>query len=300
LGIYLDKLEALQIFSAIAESGGFAAAARRLRTPPQSATRAIAGLESELGVQLLQRTTRSVRLTEQGAAYLASCRRTLAELRAAEDLIKGTLTEPQGTLVITAPVVFGRIHVVPIVTALLRRNPRLAVRLALIDRSIDLVEEGIDVAVRIGDLADSTLRAIEVGTVRYVLVASPAYLSARGMPASPKDLHRHELILFTGASANDEWRIGSGGQRGMRIRPRMSVNSADAAISAAEAGFGITRVLSYQVTAAVAAGRLQRVLDDAGPPPVPVTLLFQAGRSASANVRSFIDRAKEYFRSQTL
>jgi DNA-binding transcriptional LysR family regulator len=224
----------------------------------------------------------------------------LGELRAAEDSIKGTLTEPQGTLVVTAPVAFGRIHVVPIVTALLQRNPRLAVRLALIDRSIDLVEEGIDVAVRIGELADSALRAIQVGAVRSVLVASPAYLQARGVPVSPQDLRRHELIVFTAASPSDEWRFGAGGKRSVRIRPRMSVNTADAAISAAEAGFGITRVLSYQVSAPVGAGRLQRILDEEAPPPVPVTLLFQAGRAASPNVRSFIDRAKEYFRSQTL
>jgi DNA-binding transcriptional LysR family regulator len=160
----------------------------------------------------------------------------LGELRAAEDSIKGTLTEPQGTLVVTAPVAFGRIHVVPIVTALLQRNPRLAVRLALIDRSIDLVEEGIDVAVRIGELADSALRAIQVGAVRSVLVASPAYLQARGVPVSPQDLRRHELIVFTAASPSDEWRFGAGGKRSVRIRPRMSVNTADAAISAAEAG----------------------------------------------------------------
>jgi DNA-binding transcriptional LysR family regulator len=300
LGINLDKLEALRIFNSIAESGGFAAAARRLRISPQSATRAIAALESELGVQLLQRTTRSVRLTDEGSTYLASCRRMLAELRATEDSIKGTLTEPQGTLVVTAPLVFGRIHVVPIVTTVLHRNPRLAVRLALIDRTVDLVEEGIDIAVRIGELADSALRAIEVGAVRYVLVASPAYLKARGVPASPKDLQRHELILFTAATPSDEWRFGAGGKRRVRVRPRLSVNAADAAISAAEAGFGITRVLSYQVSAAVADGRLQRILDGEGPTPVPVTLLFQAGRGASPNVRSFIDRAKEYFRSQTL
>jgi DNA-binding transcriptional LysR family regulator len=251
-------------------------------------------------VQLLHRTTRSVRLTDAGVTYLGSCRRTLADLRAAEDTLRGTLSEPQGTLVVTAPVVFGRIHVVPIVTTLLHRNPRLNIRVVLIDRTLDLVEEGIDIAVRIGDLADSTSRAVEVGAVRYVLVASPAYLKAHGIPATPQDLRRHELILFTAASPSDEWRFGPSGKRSVRIRPRLSVNAADAAISAAESGFGITRVLSYQVSAAVAAGRLQRILDDEGPPPVPVTLLFQAGRSASSNVRSFIDRAKEYFRSLTL
>jgi DNA-binding transcriptional LysR family regulator len=296
----VDKLEALQVFAAIADAGGFSAAARRLRMSPQSVTRAVAGLESQLGVRLLHRTTRSVRLTEQGATFLASCRQVLSELRSAEDAVRGTLSEPQGRLVVTAPVAFGRIHIVPIVTALLIRNPRLSVRLALIDRTIQLVEEGIDVAVRIGELADSALRAVEVGHVRYVLVASPAYLQLHGVPDNPEDLQRHELIMFTGAGASDEWRFGPGGKRGVRVRARMSVNTADAAITAAEAGFGITRVLSYQASSAITGGRLRRLLDAEAPPAVPVTLLFEGGRSASANVRGFVDQAKDYFRTATL
>jgi DNA-binding transcriptional LysR family regulator len=296
----LDKFEALQVFTAIADSGGFSAAARRLRLSPQSVTRAVAGLEGQLGVRLLHRTTRSVRLSEEGVTFLASCRQVLSELRAAEDAVRGTLSEPQGQLVVTAPVAFGRLHVVPIVTALLMRNPRLSVRLALIDRTIQLVEEGIDVAVRIGELADSSLRAVEVGHVRYVLVASPAYLKLHGVPQTAEDLHLHELIMFTGVRSSDEWRFGPGEKRGVRVRARMSVNTADAAISAAEAGFGITRVLSYQASASIAGGRLQRVLDAESPPAVPVTLLFEGGRSASPNVRGFVDLAKEYFRTASL
>ncbi len=263
-------------------------------------TRAVASLERQIGVRLLHRTTRSVRLTEEGATFLSACRQVLSQLRAAEDAVRGTLSEPQGQLVVTAPVALGRLHVVPIVAALLIRNPRLSVRLALIDRTIQLVEEGIDVAVRIGELADSALRSVEVGHVRYVLVASPAYLEAHGVPQTPEDLHLHELIMFTGVSSSDEWRLGPGGNRGVRVRARLSVNTADAAISAAEAGFGITRVLSYQASAAIAAGRLQRVLDSEAPPAVPVTLLFEGGRSASPNVRGFIDQAKEYFRTASL
>ena len=282
------------------DAGGFAAAARRLRVSPQSVTRAIAQLERQLGVQLLKRTTRSVRLTEEGTAFLNASRQVLSELRAAEDAVMGTLSEPQGTLVVTAPVAFGRIHVVPIVTALLLRNPRLTVRLALIDRTIQLVEEGIDVAVRIGELPDSSLRAVEVGSVRYVLVASPAYLQAHGVPATLDDLRRHELIMPTAVSLSDEWRFGPGGKRSVRVRARLSVNTADAAISAAETGLGITRVLSYQASLGIAAGRLRLVLDSEAPPAVPITLLFQSGRSASPNVRGFIEQAKEYFRTATL
>ena len=280
--------------------GSFGAAARRLRVSPQSATRAVAYLESELGVRLLNRTTRSVRLTEEGARFLAACRQVLADLRAAEDSLKGTLPEPQGSLVVSAPVVFGRIHVVPIVTAVLLRNPRLSVRLALIDRTTELVEEGIDVAVRIGELPDSSVHAVQIGTIQYVIVASPGYLQRHGAPAAPTDLQRHELIMFTAASTCDEWLFGRGGKRGVRVRPRMSVNTADAAISAAEAGFGIARVLSYQVTAAVGAGRLVRILDSEAPPSVPVSLIFQTGRDRSPNVRTFIDQSKEYFRSHPL
>jgi len=249
-------------------------------------------------VQLLHRTTRSVRLTEEGATYLASCRQTLAELHAAEDAIKGIPAEPQGTLVVSAPVVFGRIHVVPIVTALLHQNPRLSARLALIDRTVDLAEEGIDVAIHVGEPEDSSLQAIGVGAVRYMLVASPTYLQAHGTPAAPAELRRHELIVIAGAATGHEWRFGPGTKR--TVRGRMSVNTADAAIAAAEAGFGITRALSYQVAAAIAVGRLRQILASESPPPVPVTLLAQAARSGSPNVRSFIDQAKKYFRTQTL
>lgn len=296
----MDKFQALRIFTAIADSGGFSAAARQLRVSPQAATRAMAQLEEQLGVQLLQRTTRSVRLTDDGAAFLSRSRQVLADLREAEQEVMGAKTEPHGTLVLTAPVAFGRIHVVPIVVALLQRHARLAVRLLLIDRTIQLVEEGIDVAVRIGELADSALRAIRVGEVRQVLAASAAYLEGHSVPQTPADLQRHELIMFASTNARDEWRFGPDGKQAVRVRARLLVNTADAAIAAAEGGLGITRVLSYQVSAAIAAGRLRSVLESHSTAASPVNLLFQDGRRDSANVRSFIEQAKEYFRTAVL
>jgi DNA-binding transcriptional LysR family regulator len=185
------------------------------------------------------------------------------------------------------------------VTELLRRHPRLSARLLLVDRVIRLVEEGIDVAVRIGELADSALRAVRLGEVRRVLVASPAYLEARGEPSTVADLRHHEIIAFTGVSGSDEWRFGPAGSTTVQVRPRLVVNGADAAIGAAESGLGITRVLSYQVSPHLADGRLRSVLDGAVPPPLPIHLLFQAGRGTSPNVREFVERAKLRLRQQS-
>jgi DNA-binding transcriptional LysR family regulator len=291
----MDRLDALAAFVAVADKGGFAAAARHLRLSPPAVTRAIAGLERRLGTPLFMRTTRSVRLTDEGAAYLARCRPALADLAEAERVVMGTRSEPRGTLVITAPVVFGRLHVVPVIAALLRKHRRLAVRLLLIDRVVHLVEEGIDVAVRIGALADSALRAVRIGEVRRICVASPAYLRAHGTPAAAADLRRHAVLAFAGIDASDEWRFGADGKTVVKVEPRLSVNGADAVIAAAVQGLGVTRVLSYQVRAEIAAGRLRRVLDDEAPPPVPIHLVFQANRAGAPTVRAFIEHAKAYF-----
>lgn len=292
----MDRLSTLAAFVTIADKGSFAAAAREHRVSPQAITRAVAGLEARLGVRLLQRTTRSVRLTDEGALFLARCRQPLADLGDAERAIVGAGAEPQGSLVVTAPVVFGRMHVLPIVAELLRRHPRLVVRLVLIDRFAQLVEEGIDVAVRIGELADSALRAVKVGEVCRVLVASPAYLEARGAPSRLADLRHHDVIAFTGISASDKWRFGRNSRTSVQVSPRLIVNGADAAIGAAAAGLGICRVLSYQVADELAAGRLRTVLDEAAPPPVPVNLVFHGARADAPNVRGFLDAAKARFR----
>jgi DNA-binding transcriptional LysR family regulator len=291
----MDRLDMLRTFVAVADHASFAEAARRLRVSPTAASRAVAALELDLGTPLLRRTTRSVRLTDEGAAYLERCRAALTELDDAALALRGTGALPGGNLVVTAPVTFGRIHILPIATSLLRSHPQLDIELTLIDRVVRLVDEGIDVAVRIGDLSDSALHALKVAEVRRVLVASPGYLAARGTPVNVPALHDHALISFTEIDRAHEWRFGATGKTAIRIEPRLTVNSADAAIAAAVDGVGIARVLSYQAREAVASGRLVTLLDEAAPPPAPVHLVYQANRRGSVNMRAFIDAARAHF-----
>ncbi len=292
----MDRLDAMRAFATVADRGSFAEAARRLRLSPAAVTRAVAQLEDQLGLLLLHRTTRSVRLTERGALYLEACRQILADLADADRLVRGEDAQPRGTMRVAAPLMFGRLHVLPVVQQLLRDHPGLAVRLMLSDRTVHLVEEGIDVAVRIGDLADSALTALKVGEVRRVLVASPAYLAARGTPETPAMLAGHDLISFESMDATDDWRF-AGSQARVRLEPRLYVNSADASIAAAEAGLGITRTLSYQVDAAVRAGRLRLVLAPYAPPALPVHIVYPARRLGSANVAAFVQAARRYLRA---
>lgn len=291
----MDRLEMLRTFVAVADQASFAEAARRMRISPTAASRAVAALEQSLGTALLRRTTRSVRLTEEGAAYLERCRAALADLDDAALALRGAGAAPGGTLVITAPVTFGRLHILPIATALLREHPALKVELTLIDRVVRLVDEGIDVAVRIGDLSDSSLHALKVAEVRRVVVASPAYLAARGTPSSITALHDHSLIAFTELDRGHEWRFGPAGKPAIRIEPRLAANTADAAIAAAIEGVGIARVLSYQAMDAIGSGSLVTLLDGFAPPVAPVHLVYQASRRASVNVRAFIDAARARF-----
>jgi DNA-binding transcriptional LysR family regulator len=295
IGIIMDRLEMLRTFVAVADLESFAGAARRLRISPTAASRAVSALEASLGTMLLRRTTRSVRVTGEGAAYLERCRAALADLDDAALALRGDSAMPVGTLVVTAPVTFGRLHILPIATALLRAHGALRVELALIDRIVRLVDEGVDVAVRIGDLSDSALHALKVAEVRRVLVASPAYLAARGAPANVAALHDHALISFTELDRAQEWRFGAGGKPAIRVEPRLTVNTADAAIAAAIDNLGITHVLSYQALDAIASGQLVTLLDDVAPPPIPVHLVYQANRRASVNVRAFIDAARLHF-----
>ena len=296
----MDRLDMLRTFVAVADQVSFAEAARRLRISPTAASRAIAALEQSLGTALLRRTTRSVRLTDEGAAYLERCRAALADLDDAALALRGAGATPGGTLVITAPVTFGRLHILPIATALLREHPALKIELTLIDRVVRLVDEGIDVAVRIGDLSDSSLHAFKVAEVRRVVVASPAYLAAHGTPASITALHDHALIAFTELDRGHEWRFGPTGKPAIRIEPRLAANTADAAIAAAIEGVGIARVLSYQAMDAIGSGSLVTLLDGFAPPAVPVHLVYQASRRASVNVRAFIDAARARFEQRDL
>lgn len=296
----MDRLEMLRTFVAVAERASFAEAARRLRISPTAASRAVAVLEESLGTVLLRRTTRSVRLTEAGAVYLDRCRLALAELDDAALMLRGEGATPGGTMLVAAPVAFGRLHVLPIVTALLREHPALNVELTLVDRVVRLVDEGIDVAVRIGALSDSALHALKVAEVRGMLVASKNYLARHGTPTTIAALRDHALISFTEIDRAQEWRFGTGTKALIRIDPRLTVNTADAAIAAAVDGLGIARVLSYQARDAIAAGQLVSLPDPFVQQPAPVHLVFQANRRASVNVRAFIDLARDHFGSLDL
>lgn len=291
----MDRLDAIRAFLAVAERASFAAAARSLRWSPAAATRAVAMLEAELGIALFHRTTRVVRLTEPGALYAEHCRRILADLEAARSLVRGEDAAPRGTLAVTAPVVFGRLHVMPIAEALVAAHAELSIRLTFVDRVTHLVEEGFDIAVRIGVLPDSALVAVPLTKVVRVVVASPVYLAERGEPGSPADLRRHAIIAFDGMDATDAWRFAGAAPSSVSVAPRLVVNGADAAIGAALRGQGITRVLSYQVADALAEGRLRRLLHAHEPPALPVSLVFQAGRRGSPNIAAFVREARARF-----
>jgi DNA-binding transcriptional LysR family regulator len=296
----MDGLTALRAFIAVAQRQSFAEAARDMRVSPTAVSRAVAALEEDLGVALLRRTTRSVSLTSEGAAYLERCRVAVDELDDAARSLRGENAEPRGTLIITAPIVFGRTYILPIVSGLLRAHPQLDVQLTLTDRVIRLAEEGIDVAVRIADLADSALHAVQLGKVRRVLVASPNYLAQRGAPTGPAQLRDHDLIAFNGFTANGEWRFPQWGRRGIRCEARLLTDCVEAAIEAALNDLGIARALNYQVDQHVRAGRLVYLLPEFDSPPVPVNLLFQSNRRGSPNARALIAAAQAYFRSHPL
>ena len=295
----MDKLRILRTFISVAEHVSFAEAARRLHMSPTTVSRAIAALEAELGIQLFRRTTRSVRLTDEGAEFLRRCQTGIADIDMAFDAVRTGRAVPRGTLTITAPVMFGRLHVLPIVEELLRQHTDLQIRLLLLDRMVHMVDEGVDLAVRIAELPDSSLHSLPVGKVRRVFSASPTYLAAHGRPASLSDLRNHDLIgLEDEAGPHRGWGLDSVKQS--RRAARFFVNNVDAAIAAAVAGLGVVRTLTYQITDHVAAGRLECVLADHATPVLPVSLLFQSGRRSHPNVRAFIDVAKRYFQDAEL
>lgn len=295
----MDRIVHMQTFVAIAETGGFARAARRLGVSPPVVTRAVASLEAHLGGQLLTRTTRKVRLTEVGARYLEDCRRLLAELEDVESAVRGAHTEPRGVLNVTASMTFGRLYVAPLILEFLDQHPRVSVRAVLNDSVLDLVDEGLDVAVRIAHLADSSFTALRVGEVRRVLCASPSYLRARGVPKSPEDLAEHDVVVFSQERSAAAWSFdGPKGRLSVRPRSRFVVNVSEVGIQAALAGRAITRVLSYMVAPELRAGRLRLVLEDYEPEPLPIHLVYREGRRAPARVRAFVDFASQRLRRQ--
>jgi len=286
----MDRLQAMTAFVAVAELRGFAPAARRLRRSPSAVTRLVASLEQRLSIRLLQRTTRSVALTDAGARYLDRARRILAAVEEAEGAARAERTEPAGRFVVAAPSLFGRREVAPLVSDFLARHPGVYGELDLADRMVNLVEDGVDVAVRIGVLDDSSLVARKVGETRRVVVGSPRYLASRKKPRSPADLRSHAIVHFRALSPSPEWRFLRGGrEERVQLTPRFSTNSADAAIAHAERGGGLAMVLGYQVMDAVKAGRLEVVLPGFEPQPLPIQLVYPGTRLVSANVRAFVD-----------
>ncbi len=290
----MDRLGNLEVFVAAAESGSFTQAARRLGKAPAAVTRAIAALEGRTGLRLFNRTTRAVALTEAGARYLDQARRALAEIAALELTAAGDQAVPRGTLTITAPEMFGRMHVLPIAMDFMAAHPAIEISLVLLNRIaayVSFVEEGIDLGVRIAHLADSTLRAIQVGHVRRVCCASPAYLARRGAPQRIEELAEHDAIVTTGVRPNAERWLFERAKKTVVVKPRLTVNSVQAALDAATAGHGIGRPFSYQAAPLIADGKLVQLFEDAPEPPVPIHIVHPAGRHLPPKTRLFIDRA---------
>jgi DNA-binding transcriptional LysR family regulator len=287
----MDRLDGMAVFVAVADLRGFAPAARKLGLSPSVVTRQIAALEERLKARLLQRTTRSVTLTDAGARFLERARRILSDLAEAEGAAQAERTAPTGRLVVAAPLVFGRVHVAPLMSAYLARYPAVTSELLLGDRMANLIEDGIDAAVRIGKLEDSTLVARTVGATRRVVVGAPKYLARHKQPRRPEDLAGHRIAHFTALGAQPEWRFGPAGEQRVGLTPAFVTNSADAAIGHVEGGGGLTMVLGYQVEAAVRAGRLRVVLADFEPPPLPIHVVYPSSRLVSAKVRAFAEHA---------
>ena len=288
----MDQLHLMTVFIAVAEEQGFAPAARRLNMSPPAVTRAIAALEDTLGIKLLTRTTRYVRITEAGARYLEDTRRILAAVEQANEAAIGINAEPKGHLTVTAPVLFGQKYVMPGVVEYLNTYPETQVDAVFLDRVVNLLEEGFDVGIRIGQLPDSTLHAKTVGEVRLILVASPEYLARHGIPQTPEELKQHTLIASSAGNMTHDWQFSQQKQKGkqtIRIQPRLTVTSNQAAIDAAKAGLGIARLISYQVADELKDARLKTILSDYQLPAMPVHIIHREGRMASSKVRCFID-----------
>jgi DNA-binding transcriptional LysR family regulator len=281
-------------FLAVVDTDGFSAAARKLGVSPSVITRAVTELEERLGTRLLTRTTRFVRLTDTGRVYADNCRRILADLEDADSTAAGTHAEPRGQITITATVNFGAMYVAPVVREYLALYPQVAMHCWFVDRNVNLVDEGVDVAVRIGQLPDSSLQAIKVGRVRQVMCAAPAYLARHGAPLRPEDLSQHTIVTATGLTPTPEFRFAN--DLKIRVQPRMTTTTNESAAAMAVAGFGITRLPLYQIAPAVQRGELQLVLEAFERPAVPIHVVHREGRNASSKVRSFIDMTVDALR----
>lgn len=296
----MDKLREMEVFVAIVDQGSFTAASEKLNLSAAAVSRAVHSLEARLGAHLLARTTRSVRATDAGMAYLETCRQVLDAITDVESNLAADPDNPVGTLTISAPVLFGQRFIAPLVNAYALRYPEVSVNAVYLDRPTRLLEEGVDVAIRIGHLGDSSAFAVKLGAVRRQTFASPAYLSERGEPTHPRDLLAHDCVSFTGVSQPHEWLFYENALRlPVRIQPRMVVNLAPAAISAAMQGVGITQLLSYQAAPEVSAGDLAPILRGYEPDSTPVSLLHMERRGKSGKIRSFVEFVTETLRKNT-
>jgi DNA-binding transcriptional LysR family regulator len=293
----LDRLEAMSLLVAVAEAGSLSAAGRKLSVPLPTVSRKISDLEAHLNTLLLTRSTRKLALTDSGAAYVAAARRILDEVNEAERAASGEQAAPRGDLVITASVVFGRLHVLPVIAEFLSQWPEINVRLVLADRNLHLIDDHIDISVRIGALVDSALVATQVGTVRSVVCGSPAYFAAHGAPKRPEDLSALTAVTFDPLSSSQHW-IFRDPKSKRPVRSRLSVNTAETAIDGAAAGLGVTRVLSYQVAKAVLEGRIQIVLAEYEPAPLPVSLIHARHELTPLKVRMLLDFAAPRLRAR--
>ena len=296
----MDKLQAMRTFLEVARGQSFAAAGRALNASPATITRTIAALEESIGADLFIRTTRTVRLTEAGERYAPECERLLGEIDAAEALAAGQQAEPVGTLSITAPVLFGRLYIAPIVTEFCSQFPDVDVQLVLLDRVTNMVDEGFDVALRIGSMPDSSLKAVSVGSVRRVVAGSPDYLREHGVPRTPEDLKNHRIVAVTSAFSSVDWRFGKKDKTTIRVHPRVRCNNNATAIAIAASGWALTRVLSYQVGIEVNEGRLRMVLEDFEEEPLQVHLVHGGTRTTASKVRAFIDFASKRLRANPI
>jgi DNA-binding transcriptional LysR family regulator len=293
----LDRLHLINVFVAVVDCQGFAGAARKLDLSPPAVTRAINELETHLGVRLLTRTTRIVKVTEAGERYAEDCRAILAQLNDADESASGLHGTPRGRLTITAPVGFGALYVTPVVTEYLARYPEVTASCWFMDRAVNMLDEGVDVGVRIGHLPDSSMQAISVGRMRLLVCAAPSYLEQHGEPRTPDDLGQHTIIAASGVTSTSEWRMShQGTPSAVKLQPRLIASTADTAIAAALNGFGLTNVLAYKVADHLREGRLKTVLGHYEPPALPVHVLHREGRHASQKARTFIDLAVERLR----
>lgn len=288
----MDRLESMSTLVAAVEAGSLSAASRKLGMPLATVSRKVSELEAHLRTRLVNRTSRRLTLTDAGRSYVAACKRILDDIGEAERAATGEYVAPRGDLIVTAPIVFGRLHVLPVAIEFLKAYPEIDIRLALSDRVVNLHEDEVDLAIRIGELPDSSLLATRVGAIRRVVCGSPDYFAARGAPKRPEELSRHDCITFHGLTSPDRWQFEQGKSTvSVPIHSRLIVNTAEAAIDAAIASVGVTRVLCYQVADALRAGTLVLVLQEFEPAPWPVSLVYAGQGLLPLKLRAFIDFA---------